>query len=170
MKRSASGFTLIELMIVVAIIGILAALALPAYQDYVVRARVSEGLSIAADSKTVVGTSATTVADLQAAALAQTPSSSKYVTSTAISSTAGATLGEITITYSANTATAASGKTLVLSPFIGVAALGTQIAAGVSGAIDWACQTDTRLTASGRGMATGTLGTLPHKYAPAECR
>jgi type IV pilus assembly protein PilA len=54
MKRVQQGFTLIELMIVVAIVGILAAIALPAYQDYLVRSRVSEGLARAAEAKTSV--------------------------------------------------------------------------------------------------------------------
>ena len=54
MKKVQQGFTLIELMIVVAIIGILAAIAIPAYQDYTIRAQVSEGLSLAAGAKTAV--------------------------------------------------------------------------------------------------------------------
>jgi type IV pilus assembly protein PilA len=54
MKRVQQGFTLIELMIVVAIIGILAAVALPAYQDYTTRAKITEGLSLAASAKTAL--------------------------------------------------------------------------------------------------------------------
>ena len=55
MKKAQQGFTLIELMIVVAIIGILAAIALPAYQDYTIRSRVTEGLSLASGIKATVG-------------------------------------------------------------------------------------------------------------------
>lgn len=82
MKRVQQGFTLIELMIVVAIIGILAAVALPAYQDYTVRAKVSEVLLAASSAKTAVSEAAATNSALPGAASVDVQSqSSKYVAS-----------------------------------------------------------------------------------------
>src|SRR5262252_1648052 len=97
MRAVQKGFTLIELMIVVAIIGILAAIAIPAYQDYTVRSKVTEGLNLAASAKTTVaeGFQSGGLAGLKSSADAWTFTATKFVSNIAINDVNGL----ITITY-----------------------------------------------------------------------
>jgi type IV pilus assembly protein PilA len=171
-KQVQQGFTLIELMIVVAIIGILAAIAIPAYTDYTVRSKVTEGINLAGAAETAVAEAwqAGDIAGLGALATSwntTTPfTPTKYVNNVTIS----ATNGSIKVTYNG----AASGiaqfagvnYTLYLQPNINKAALVT----GAVGSIDWACASVTNATATANLLTVTANGTMPAKYVPSQCK
>lgn len=177
MARTQTGFTLIELMIVVAIIGVLAAVALPAYSDYTIRARLTEGLGLAAEAKNAITIGVATTSDLNQTATiwnnqaAGAGATSKYVSTVNVDPATGVIL----ITYNPTTTGLVAGKdTLSLTPWMRDTAVGqayaSALAAGVSGAIDWGCSSDTHLIASARGITVITPGKVLAKYAPNECR
>lgn len=180
MKTYQKGFTLIELMIVVAIVGILAALAIPAYNDYMVKSRVSEGLSLVTALKLQVAESGLSVDGLEALAASwnaqagDSGANSKYVESIQIDETSG----EVTITYiETSVGLGTDENTLVLAPFIRSAAsgsdavaLGTALAAGGTGSLDWGCASETQVASTAQGMKAITAGTLLAQYAPNNCK
>ena len=159
LKSIQKGFTLIELMIVVAIIGILAAIAIPAYQDYLIRSQVSEGLTMAAAAKAGVSEfyanrgdwpSSNSAAGMGLASEIQ----GKYVTSINVAD------GGITITYGneAN-ATKLRSETVGLTP-----------GASDNGDVIWKCGKAAQPAGWASATATSATTSLDGKYLPSSCR
>ena len=160
MKAVQKGFTLIELMIVVAIIGILAAVALPAYQDYTVRAKVSEGLVLSGGIKTAIeetyqGKGATDMTCTTASC--SNIGSSPVVKTNNVDSVTSDSNGLISISY--NTTIVGSANLLTLTP---VDSTNTAVAMSTNGGVAIQFKCGYQLASSGT--------TLPAKYLPASCR
>ena len=147
--KQQKGFTLIELMIVIAIIGILAAIAIPAYQDYTIRSKVSEGLNLAGAAKLAVAETYDSKGGFpsQGNASYGLPVAASIAGNYVASVAAAASTGVITITYNTNVGgnPTANSKLIVLTPDT-----------SSIGAMGWTCG----------GGATD----MPNKYLPATCR
>ena len=165
MKKVQQGFTLIELMIVVAIIGILAAIAIPAYQDYTIRAQVTEGMNLAAAAKAAVAETylnrGTAPANRLVAGMTptDTDTNGKYVVSVAVAN------GQINVTYGNEANTQIAANILALEPYT----TPDQSVVWLCGEADPANLSATVLQMALGNDANGTTTVAP-QYLPSACR
>ena len=158
MKRMQQGFTLIELMIVVAIIGILAAVALPAYQDYTIRAKITEGLSLASSAKTAL----TETFNSKGNANMSDPNTTGFTppgSTNNVLSVLPTSSGVIVITFQPGVVPAGS-NVLNISPTFPL-----DVASNVGQNVVWNCG-----AANGGGIAGAAATTVLLKFLPSACK
>lgn len=158
--KTHKGFTLIELMIVIGIIGVLASIAIPTYQGYVIRTKVIEGLALATSAKTAVSENAASGNDFTSGWVAPAPT--KIVRSVAIDNSDGV----ITITYSKALSSDDSEPTLLLLPIDDDHLLVPRQVVN-NNFIDWRCHS---ADPPSNSLFLNRKGTLAPKFVPAECR